>query len=67
MGALLSHITGGANIETYQPMNINFGLFPPPDEKIKGRRRKGDRKKALTSRALEDIDQWLAETRAKAA
>ncbi|MBU6475935.1 MAG: methylenetetrahydrofolate--tRNA-(uracil(54)-C(5))-methyltransferase (FADH(2)-oxidizing) TrmFO [Alphaproteobacteria bacterium] len=55
MGALLNHITTGANAETFQPMNVNFGLFPPPDEKIKGR----DRKKAYTSRALEDFDGWL--------
>ncbi len=55
MGALLNHITGGANAETFQPMNVNFGLFPPIDAKIKGR----DRKKAYTARALEDFDGWL--------
>ena len=55
MGALLNHITTGANAETFQPMNVNFGLFPPPDDKIKGR----DRKKAYTSRALNDFDSWL--------
>ena len=31
-GALLGHITGDAEAESYQPMNINFGLFPPPEE-----------------------------------
>jgi len=55
MGALLNHITTGANAETFQPMNINFGLFPPPDEKIQGR----ERKKAYTSRALADFDGWI--------
>jgi methylenetetrahydrofolate--tRNA-(uracil-5-)-methyltransferase len=67
MGALLGHITWGANAETYQPMNINFGLFPPPDEKIGGRRNKGNRKQAITSRALRDLDVWLNAASAKAA
>lgn len=55
MGALLNHITTGANAETFQPMNINFGLFPPIDDKIRGK----DRKKAYTTRALADFDAWL--------
>ncbi|MEO3431656.1 methylenetetrahydrofolate--tRNA-(uracil(54)-C(5))-methyltransferase (FADH(2)-oxidizing) TrmFO [Inquilinus sp. CAU 1745] len=60
LGALLSHITGGAEAETFQPMNVNFGLFPEPEipagqRKIKGR----DRKRAYTSRALADLDRWL--------
>lgn len=55
MGALLSHITGGADAETFQPMNINFGLFPTIEEKAKGR----ERKKAYTTRALNDFDGWL--------
>ncbi|MCK5518562.1 MAG: methylenetetrahydrofolate--tRNA-(uracil(54)-C(5))-methyltransferase (FADH(2)-oxidizing) TrmFO [Alphaproteobacteria bacterium] len=56
MGALLNHITTSANAETFQPMNINFGLFPPlPNEKLRGR----DRKKAHTSRALADFEGWL--------
>ncbi|MDD9899466.1 MAG: methylenetetrahydrofolate--tRNA-(uracil(54)-C(5))-methyltransferase (FADH(2)-oxidizing) TrmFO [Alphaproteobacteria bacterium] len=56
MGALLNHITGGAEAETFQPMNINFGLFPPIDvpKKTKGR----DRKKIYTTRAVEDFDNW---------
>jgi methylenetetrahydrofolate--tRNA-(uracil-5-)-methyltransferase len=59
-GALLNHITGGAESETFQPMNINFGLFPPPPvpegkKKIKGM----DRKKAYTSRALNDLNGWV--------
>jgi methylenetetrahydrofolate--tRNA-(uracil-5-)-methyltransferase len=50
MGALLNHITTGANAETFQPMNVNFGLFPPvaDDPKIRGR----DRKKQYTARGL---------------
>src|SRR6185503_1147038 len=40
LGALLNHITGGADAETYQPMNVNFGLFPDLEGKIKGRDRK---------------------------
>ncbi|MCE9508722.1 MAG: methylenetetrahydrofolate--tRNA-(uracil(54)-C(5))-methyltransferase (FADH(2)-oxidizing) TrmFO [Alphaproteobacteria bacterium] len=55
MGALLNHITTGADAETFQPMNVNFGLFPPISDDIHGR----DRKKAYTSRALTDFDGWL--------
>ncbi|NNG05835.1 MAG: methylenetetrahydrofolate--tRNA-(uracil(54)-C(5))-methyltransferase (FADH(2)-oxidizing) TrmFO [Inquilinus sp.] len=59
MGALLAHITGGAEAETFQPMNVNFGLFPPPE--TSGKRLKGrDRKRFHTSRALADLDAWLA-------
>lgn len=61
MGALLNHITGGANAETFQPMNVNFGLFPDLDAKdARGRPLRGtDKKKALTTRALDDLDGWL--------
>jgi methylenetetrahydrofolate--tRNA-(uracil-5-)-methyltransferase len=68
IGALLNHITGGANKETFQPMNINFGLFTPPDEeflrpqqangkikKLKGK----DRKKVYTDIAKRDLNEWL--------
>jgi methylenetetrahydrofolate--tRNA-(uracil-5-)-methyltransferase len=55
IGSIISHITGGANDETFQPMNVNFGLFPEIETKDKGR----ERKKALSRRALQDIDQWL--------
>ena len=55
LGALLNHITGGADAETFQPMNVNFGLFPDLEGKIKGR----DRKLAYTRRALADLDGWL--------
>ena len=56
MGALLGHITGGANAATFQPMNVNFGLFPPLEGTLRGK----DRKQALAARALADIDRWLA-------
>ncbi|HEX4846840.1 MAG TPA: FAD-dependent oxidoreductase, partial [Novosphingobium sp.] len=55
LGALLSHITGDADAETYQPMNINFGLFPPPDAEVK----KKERKQAYTARAKRDLADWL--------
>ncbi len=57
LGALLGHITGGAEAETYQPMNINFGLFPPPEGRAKGR----ERKKLYTARARADLGPWLDE------
>ena len=65
IGALLGHITGGADAETFQPMNINFGLFPNIDAKNeKGRRLKGrDRKKALADRARADLNRWLGADR----
>jgi methylenetetrahydrofolate--tRNA-(uracil-5-)-methyltransferase len=55
MGALLAHITGGANSETFQPMNVNFGLMPP----IAGRWKRADRKKAYTDRARAQLSCWL--------
>lgn len=59
LGALLGHITGGAVAETFQPMNITFGLMPPLAEGV--RPRKGaDRKRAMSRRALADLDAWLA-------
>lgn len=57
MGALLNHITTGANAETFQPMNINFGLFPPVEAPPKIGNR--ERKKLYTSRALNDFDTWI--------
>jgi methylenetetrahydrofolate--tRNA-(uracil-5-)-methyltransferase len=56
LGALLGHITGGADSQTFQPMNVNFGLFPPLDGKVRGR----DRKLAISRRALADLARWLA-------
>lgn len=77
LGALLSHITGG-HIETidagprsFQPMNINFGLFPPlaspPTKKPDGTRLRGTektvaKKQAISARALVDLDRWMADT-----
>ncbi|CAN5350080.1 methylenetetrahydrofolate--tRNA-(uracil(54)-C(5))-methyltransferase (FADH(2)-oxidizing) TrmFO [soil metagenome] len=77
LGALLGHITGG-HIETidagprsFQPMNINFGLFPPlaspPTRKPDGTRLRGNektiaKKQAVSARALADLDRWIAET-----
>jgi methylenetetrahydrofolate--tRNA-(uracil-5-)-methyltransferase len=74
-GALLAHITGD-HIETidagprsFQPMNVNFGLFPPlarvparaPDgTRLRGTAKTIARKQALTQRALADLDAWLA-------
>ncbi|WP_417809268.1 methylenetetrahydrofolate--tRNA-(uracil(54)-C(5))-methyltransferase (FADH(2)-oxidizing) TrmFO [Thioclava sp.] len=58
MGALITHITGGAEAKTFQPMNVNFGLFPPIDAKG-GRRGRKDRYKAYTDRAKETFTQWL--------
>lgn len=76
LGSLLGHITGG-HIETiepgtrsFQPMNINFGLFPPlataPTKKPDGTRLRGNektvaKKQALSARALADLDRWIAD------
>ncbi|MGB0855097.1 MAG: methylenetetrahydrofolate--tRNA-(uracil(54)-C(5))-methyltransferase (FADH(2)-oxidizing) TrmFO [Pikeienuella sp.] len=60
-GALINHITGGAAAETFQPMNVNFGLMPPlPDTARKGRRGKADRKVMYTERAKAAFTAWLA-------
>ena len=55
-GALLGHITGDANADQYQPMNVNFGLFAPLDEKV----HKKSRKAAITARARADLAQWMS-------
>ena len=55
LGALLGHITGGAEAATFQPMNVNFGLFPPLERAA----RKAERKAAMARRALGDLDAWL--------
>jgi methylenetetrahydrofolate--tRNA-(uracil-5-)-methyltransferase len=55
IGAILGHITGGADATTFQPMNVNFGLFPPIDGPSKGK----ERKQAMSARALDDFDHWL--------
>jgi methylenetetrahydrofolate--tRNA-(uracil-5-)-methyltransferase len=73
-GALLAHITGGhvetidAGPRSYQPMNVNFGLFPPmvgairgeAGERLRGTAKTLARKQALARRALADLEQWLA-------
>ena len=59
LGALLAHVTGGADAKTFQPMNCNFGLFPPlapaPGKPPRG----DDRKRQISLRALADLDSWL--------
>jgi len=61
LGALHAHITAGADEKTFQPMNVNFGLFP----ELPGASKR-DRKPALARRALEDFDTWLSTPRAAA-
>jgi len=60
MGALVNHITGGADAKTFQPMNVNFGLYPPLEEMRGGRKGRKDRYPAYTDRAKADFNQWLA-------
>jgi len=60
MGALIHHITGGAEAKTFQPMNVNFGLFRPVDGLKGGRRGRKDRYKAYTDRAKSAWADWLA-------
>ena len=63
LGAILAHVTGGAHADTYQPMNVNFGLFPPaPERDERGKKIKGrDRKKLYSDRARADLAPWLAQ------
>ncbi len=61
MGALVSHITGGADAKTFQPMNVNFGLFPPVDGLKAGRKGRKDRYKAYTDRAKAEWLGWLGQ------
>lgn len=58
LGALLAHITGDAEAESFQPMNVNFGLFPPLADDVK----KKQRKPAYTQRAKADLADWLAKS-----
>ena len=67
MGALVTHITGGAVAKTFQPMNVNFGLFPPVEGLKGGRRGRKDRYKAYTDRAKADWQGWLSQTALDAA
>ncbi len=55
LGAIITHITGGAAADTFQPMNVNFGLFPDIQTKERGR----EKKKAMAQRALADLAEWL--------
>jgi methylenetetrahydrofolate--tRNA-(uracil-5-)-methyltransferase len=55
LGALVAHITGGAESSSFQPMNVNFGLFPP----LVGKFKKINRPQAYADRALEGIKEWL--------
>ncbi|SHI30278.1 methylenetetrahydrofolate--tRNA-(uracil(54)-C(5))-methyltransferase (FADH(2)-oxidizing) TrmFO [Wenxinia saemankumensis] len=67
IGALVAHITGGADARTFQPMNVNFGLFPPLDGVRGGRRGRKDRYRGYTDRAKADWTDWLAGAGAPAA
>ncbi|MEE3358565.1 MAG: methylenetetrahydrofolate--tRNA-(uracil(54)-C(5))-methyltransferase (FADH(2)-oxidizing) TrmFO [Pseudomonadota bacterium] len=67
-GALVHHITGGAEAKTFQPMNVNFGLFRPLEEKVKGGRRgRKDRYKLYTDRAKAVWTEWLEQAPKKEA
>lgn len=57
LGSLLSHITGGANADSFQPMNINFGLFEPPEKRMT----KTQRYEFYSQRALSELENWLKE------
>jgi len=61
MGALVTHITGGADAKTFQPMNVNFGLFPPLEGMRSGRRGRKERYKGYTDRAKADWATWLGQ------
>ena len=62
MGALVHHITGGAEAKTFQPMNVNFGLFRPIEGLKSGRKGRKDRYKAYTDRAKTCFSDWLAQS-----
>lgn len=63
LGALHTHITGGADAKHFQPMNVNFGLFPPLGTDVP----RNERKPGLSRRALRDLATWLSEATAAAA
>jgi methylenetetrahydrofolate--tRNA-(uracil-5-)-methyltransferase len=66
-GALLAHLTGGGDAKTFQPMNCNFGLFPPLPPETDRRLKGPDRKRAYAHRARADLAVWLAGTASEAA
>ena len=59
IGSLVNHITGGANAKTFQPMNVNFGLFPTIDGVKGGRKGRVERYRAYTQRAKSSWSNWL--------
>jgi methylenetetrahydrofolate--tRNA-(uracil-5-)-methyltransferase len=60
LGALVAHITGGADAVSFQPMNVNFGLFPPLPAGVITRGNRGEKKPLMAKRALADLCHWLA-------
>ncbi|MEM8570246.1 MAG: methylenetetrahydrofolate--tRNA-(uracil(54)-C(5))-methyltransferase (FADH(2)-oxidizing) TrmFO [Pseudomonadota bacterium] len=58
IGSLLRHITGGAEAKTFQPMNVNFGLFPALPDARGGRRGRRERYQGYTARAKHDLLAW---------
>ncbi len=64
LGALIDHITAGADVRLFQPMNVNFGLFPPLPEGTVTRANRGERKPLLARRALADLRVWVGESAA---
>ncbi|HRK66098.1 MAG TPA: methylenetetrahydrofolate--tRNA-(uracil(54)-C(5))-methyltransferase (FADH(2)-oxidizing) TrmFO [Hyphomonas sp.] len=68
LGALLNHITGGGDAKTFQPMNVNFGLFPDITlEKVKGKERTKEKRKAIAHRAMHDVQAWISGSNFKVA
>jgi methylenetetrahydrofolate--tRNA-(uracil-5-)-methyltransferase len=66
LGALLAHVTGGAEADTFQPMNCNFGLFPPLPDSPGKKYRGDDRRRQMSARALADLEIWLGAAQAAA-
>ena len=60
IGSLVNHITGGANAKTFQPMNVNFGLFPVIEGVKGGRKGRVERYRAYTQRAKTSWSNWLS-------
>ena len=60
IGSLVNHITGGAHAKTFQPMNVNFGLFPAIEGLKSGRKGRSDRYRAYTERAKKSWANWLS-------